>query len=113
MESPLGAELRSIRQIKGLSLKNAAGAASISTAYLQKLEGGDVQQPSPHVLNRLAEALEVPYATLMQLAGYVVPVHEPVLASAAFDHALNTNDLTEEERKAVAAFVAHLRAQRD
>ena len=113
MENPLGAELRSFRQLKGLSLKATATAASISTAYLQKLEGGDVQQPSPHVLYRLAEVLDVPYATLMQLVGYVVPAQEPVLASRAFDHALNANDLTEEERKAVASFIAHLRSQRD
>jgi transcriptional regulator with XRE-family HTH domain len=113
VEHPLGGELRSFRQLKGLSLKAVATAASISTAYLQKLEGGDVQQPSPHVLYRLADALDVPYASLMQLAGYVVPAGEPVLASNAFDHALNAGDLTEEERRAVAAFIAHLRSQRD
>jgi transcriptional regulator with XRE-family HTH domain len=113
VENPLGAELRSFRQLKGLSLKAVATAASISTAYLQKLEGGDVQQPSPHVLYRLAEVLDLPYATLMQLAGYVVPIQQPVLAGSAFDHALTANDLTEAERKAVAAFIAHLRAQRD
>lgn len=113
MDNPLGTELRSIRTLKGLSLKRAATEAEISTAYLQKLEGGEVQQPSPHVLHRLATMLDVPYATLMRLAGYVVPTDEPVLANSAFDHALNTNDLTEDERKAVAAFVSHLRAQRD
>lgn len=113
MEHPLGAELRSFRQLKGSSLKATATDASISTAYLQKLEGGDVQQPSPHVLYRLAEVLDVPYSTLMQLAGYVVPRQEPVLAANAFDQALSANDLTEDERKAVAAFIAHLRSQRD
>jgi transcriptional regulator with XRE-family HTH domain len=113
VENALATELRSIRTLKGLSLKRAATDAEISTAYLQKLEGGEVQQPSPHVLHRLAAVLDVPYGTLMQLAGYVVPTGDPVLAGSAFDHALNTNDLTDDERKAVAAFIAHLRAQRD
>lgn len=113
MDDALGSELRSIRTLKGLSLKRAATEAEISTAYLQKLEGGEVQRPSPHVLHRLAAVLDVPYATLMRLAGYVVPTDEPLLAGSAFDHALNTNDLSEDERRAVAAFIAHLRAQRD
>lgn len=113
VENGLGPELRSIRNLKGLSLKRAATDAEISTAYLQKLEGDEVQQPSPHVLHRLAGVLDVPYATLMRMAGYVMPSSEPVLANSAFDHALNTNDLTDEERKAVAAFITHLRAQRD
>lgn len=113
MDNPLSTELRSIRTLKGLSLKRAATEAEISTAYLQKLEGGEVRQPSPHVLHRLAAVLDVPYGNLMQLAGYVVPTDEPVLAGSAFDHVLNTNDLTDDERKAVAAFIAHLRAQRD
>jgi HTH-type transcriptional regulator, competence development regulator len=93
-------------------LKATAGPAEISTAYLQKLESGAVQQPSPHVLHRLAKVLEVPYSTLMSLAGYLLPDREPVLAATAFDSALTSTDLTDDERKAVAAFVAHLREQR-
>jgi transcriptional regulator with XRE-family HTH domain len=112
MGKPLGEQLRSIRKVRGLSLKAVAEPAEISTAYLQKLEGGDVQQPSPHVLHRLGEVLEIPYATLMELAGYVVPEREGVLAGNTFDHALSSTDLSDDERKAVAAFIALLRDQR-
>jgi transcriptional regulator with XRE-family HTH domain len=112
MGNPLGDRLREVRQIRGLSLKAVAEPADISIAYLQKLEGGDVQQPSPHVLHRLGLVLEVPYATLMELAGYVVPGREGVLAANTFDHALSSSDLTEEERRAVAAYIALLRQQR-
>src|ERR1700730_18566239 len=101
MSNPLGDQLRAVRKVRGLSLKAVAGPAEISTAYLQKLEGGDVQQPSPHVLHRLAEVLEIPYGTLMQLAGYVIPAQDGALAGTAFDHALSSNDLTDDERKAV------------
>jgi transcriptional regulator with XRE-family HTH domain len=113
MANPLGDRLREVRQIRGLSLKAVAEPADISVAYLQKLEGGDVRQPSPHVLHRLGRVLEVPYATLMELAGYVVPEPEGVLAANTFDHALSSSDLTDEERKAVAAYIALLRQQRN
>lgn len=112
MGNPLGDQLREVRKIRGMSLRAVAEPADISIAYLQKLEGGDVQQPSPHVLHRLARVLDMPYGTLMELAGYVVPEKEGVLAASTFDHALSSSDLTEEERSAVAAYVALLRQQR-
>lgn len=112
MGNSMGDELRSIRRIRDLSLKDVAERAKISTAYLQKLEGGDVRQPSPHILYRLGKALDVPYATLMELAGYIVPEKEGLRGGNTFDHALSSADLTDEERKAVTAFIAHLRGQR-
>lgn len=113
MGHPLGDQLRSIRRVRGLSLKAVAEPAEISTAYLQKLEGGDVRTPSPHVLHRVSEVLNIPYSTLMELAGYVVPETDGLLAGNSFDHALSSADLSNDERKAVAAFIAHLREQRD
>jgi len=113
MSKELGAQMRTVRQLKGLSLKSVAERADISVAYLQKLEGGEVRQPSPNVLFRLGEALGVSYSTLMELAGYVVPAPQGALASTApFDQALSGADLSEDERSAVAAFIAHLRQQR-
>jgi len=59
------------RRERGESLKCVAEAAGISTAYLQKLERGEVRAPSPHVLRTLAAALDLPYAEVMGLAGYL------------------------------------------
>ncbi|BBX28500.1 helix-turn-helix domain-containing protein [Mycolicibacterium alvei] len=112
MGNALGDQLREVRRIRGLSLKAIAEPAKISVAYLQKLEGGEVQQPNPNVLHRLAAVLEMPYSALMELAGYVVPEAGGLLAATTFDHALSSSDLSEAERKAVAAFIAHLRDQR-
>lgn len=113
MGNPLGDRLREVRRVRGLTLKAVAEPAKISIAYLQKLEGGDVQQPNPNVLHRLAGVLDVPYSLLMELAGYVVPETDGVLAANTFDHALSSSDLSEAERRAVAAFIAHLRDQRN
>lgn len=112
MPNPLGDHLHSVRKVQGLSLKAVAEPAQISAAYLQKLEGGDVQQPSPHVLQRLSEVLSVPYRNLMELAGYLMPERHGALTSTTFEQALHTADLDDAERKAVAAFIAHLREQR-
>lgn len=113
MAGALGEELRSVRHVRGLSLKAVSEPAGISAAYLQKLEQGDVRGPSPHVLYRLAEVLELPYGTLMELAGYVVPTSESRSKATTLDHALSSSDLDAQERKAVAAFIAHLREQRN
>ena len=112
MTSELGQELRNVRRTLGLSLKAAATPAGISATYLQKLETGEVKNPSPNVLHSLSDALSVPYSDLMELAGYVVP-DRGEMAANPFEHALLASDLTAEERSAVAAFVGYLRAGRE
>jgi hypothetical protein len=65
----------------------------------------------------LGKVLDIPYLTLMELAGYAVLEStlqsDPVpLGDASFAHAIDSTDLSENERNAVAAFIAHLRDQR-
>lgn len=108
----LGAELRLLRDMRGETLREVATASDISAAYLLKLEKGEVQSPSPHVLRRLARYLGVSYLSLMSDAGYdvsdeaTVGSRPSVLASA-----LASEKLTPAEQQAVAAFLATLRAQ--
>lgn len=77
MRPELGAELRRARTARGLSLDAAGRAANISQGYVHKLEAGRVESPSPRVLRRLGEVLDVPYERLMELAGYLVPGTDP------------------------------------
>ncbi|MEO1020182.1 MAG: hypothetical protein AAFY56_21215 [Pseudomonadota bacterium] len=100
------------RKIKGLSLAKAATAAGFSAAYQKKLEADEVKHPSPHNLHAVAEALDLKYVTLMQLAGYIMPGEEQRDVASDFSYALSSADLTDEERNAVAAYVALLRQQR-
>ena len=72
----LGDKLKEIRDLKGLSLAAVAGPAGMSATYLQKLEQGKVDSPSPHRLHSLAGVLDVSYTDLMELAGYIVPRHD-------------------------------------
>jgi transcriptional regulator with XRE-family HTH domain len=105
----LGETLRTVRELAGKSLKAVAEPADISPAYLQKLEKGLVTTPSPHVLHRLADQLGVEYLDLMRLAGYVVPETSGV---GVISQALSSQGLTEEEERAVAAYLQIFRSQR-
>ena len=108
----LGADLRQLRELRRSTLRGVADATDISAAYLLKLERGDVQSPSPRVLRRLAMHFKVSYLDLMALAGYAVsdsgvaPQPRGVLASA-----LAAEPLTENEERAMTAFLLALRSQ--
>ena len=105
----LGPTLKAVRDMLGKSLKAVADPAEISAAYLLKLERGEVATPSPHVLHRLAEALGVEYLELMRLAGYV-GIESDGPRTNALAQALSSQDLTQEEARAVSAFLEHLRS---
>lgn len=108
--SELGAALAEVRGIRKLSLRHVADKAGISTAYLHKLEQGQVATPSPHVLYALAEALGTPYSKLMQLAGYVVPNDSGTDAKVSLlAHALSSEELDEDEAAALASYLAWYR----
>lgn len=104
----LGETLRTVRELAGKSLKAVADPAEISPAYLQKLEKGLVASPSPHVLHRLADQLGVAYLDLMRDAGYVVEGSSGV---GLISQALSSQGLTEEEERAIAAYLKIYRSQ--
>jgi HTH-type transcriptional regulator, competence development regulator len=113
-ESTLGSELRRIREFRGATLKSVAEPAGISAAYLLKLERDVVQSPSPHVLRRLADCLDISYLKLMALAGYEISDdHSTMPRVGVLADALAAESLDESEQRAVAAFLTALRAQKD
>lgn len=108
----MGSELAQLRRLRQQTLRTVAEAAGISSAYLLKLERDDVQTPSPHVLQRLAEHFGVSYLALMQLAGYRVSDDGRSAAKpGVLADALMAEALTETEERLVAAFLATLRSQ--
>jgi transcriptional regulator with XRE-family HTH domain len=108
----LGAVLADLRTAKGHSLREVEEATgkAVSNAYLSQLENGRIQKPSPNVLHSLAEVYAVPYETLMEKAGYLLPSEERGgrrrrLAAFAID------DLTAEEEEELLKYLAFLRSR--
>ena len=101
----LGARLRRARGER--SLKTIAEPAKITPAYLQKLEHDQVKKPSPTVLYGLAETLDVPYAELMELAGYVVPVPDErrIREGNVLSFALSSERLSDDEATALMEYL--------
>jgi transcriptional regulator with XRE-family HTH domain len=116
MSVDLATALRNARKVKGRSLRSVAQGAKISPEYLRKLEAGDVRDPSPNVLYRLSEELELDYSDLMSRAGYVVPASRrkttAVSRGRAVTHALSSEPLTDEEELALTAYLRLLRDQK-
>ena len=95
----LGVRLRQARELKHLSISAVAKEAEISTAYLQKLEVGDVKSPSPNHLYKLSQVLDIDYAELMRLADYIVPneVARNTHRRNELTHAFSKEPLTDDE----------------
>lgn len=64
----IGEFIQSQRRLAHLSLRQLAGMAKVSSAYLSQIERG-VYRPSAKVLQRMAEALNVSAETLYARAG--------------------------------------------
>ena len=108
----LGSMLSDLRRAKGLSLRAVEQATGkmVSNAYLSQLENGKIKKPSPNVLHSLAEVYVVPYESLMEKAGYLLPAkhgggRRRRLAAFAI------NDLTAEEEEELLKYLAFLRTR--
>src|SRR4051812_13438293 len=69
--SSLGERLRDVRAKSGQSLRDVARRGDMNSGYLSQLERGDVEQPKPAALQKVARAYDLPFPTLMQWAGYI------------------------------------------
>lgn len=110
----LGEELKRLRTVKRASLRNVEEAVKISNAYLSQLERGEVKQPSPHWLYKLAEYYNVPYESLMAAAGYI---DEQKLAGtkrplSTLERLLMSANLNPDEESEVRNFVEYVTSRR-
>ena len=114
-KASLGEELRRIRDLLGLSLREVEKITGVSNAYLSQLETGKIEKPAPSYLYKLSEAYNVPYELLMEKAGYIVRKSEidhkehRSLAGAAL---ATIDDITPEEAEALADYLAYLRSKK-
>ena len=109
----VGALLGDLRTAKGLSLREVEEATgnAVSNAYLSQLENGKIQKPSPNVLHRLAEVYSVPYETLMERAGYLLPSNGGYGGRSRRLAVFAIDDLTAEEEEELLKYLAFLRSR--
>lgn len=107
----LGQFLRLAREQRGLTLRAGEGATGISNAYLSQLESGKIRQPSPLVLHKLAELYEVPYALLLELAGYPAPTTEATAGTPMIVDS-RLGPINPDEETALKEYLAFLRSRR-
>ncbi|MFV2064581.1 MAG: helix-turn-helix domain-containing protein [Chloroflexota bacterium] len=107
----LGAVLADLRRAKGLSLREVEEATgrAVSNAYLSQLENQKIRKPSPNVLHSLAEVYAVPYETLMEKAGYLMPLEDDKSGRRRRLAAFAIDDLTAEEEEELLKYLAFLR----
>ncbi len=108
----LGELLADARARRKLTLRAVQEAVGISNAYLSQLETGKVQSPSPVVLYKLSELYEIPYATVMEVAGYPLP--ENVRAGSKSTRlAARIGKTTPEEEDALVEYLRFIRSQKN
>lgn len=85
--------LKSLREEKKLSLREAAKKSGLSHSYINSLELGRHPKtkvpinPSPESLKRLSDAYNYPYPILMKVAGYIRDT-EPLIEEEMEKHEL-------------------------
>jgi len=107
----LGVVLADLRRAKGLSLREVqeATGGAVSNAYLSQLERQKIKKPSPNVLGSLAKVYGVPYETLMEKAGYLLPTTDEEGGRRRRLAVFAIDDLTAEEEEELLKYLAFLR----
>lgn len=112
---PLGPYLASVREGRGLSLREVEKATNkvVSNGYLSQVENNQIKKPSPNILHALAELYGVSYEDLMERAGFVTPkrtrsVHQRHGRIATFAG----QNLTEEEEAELVRYLGFMRSRR-
>lgn len=111
----LGLYLKSLRGSTTMSLRDVEEATEkeVSNAYLSQLENGKIAKPSPNVLHSLAEVYGVPYATLMERAGYISPSGARIEGSKHGRAAtFAIENLTDDEERELLKYLSFYRNQK-
>ncbi len=111
-EPTLGDRLRALRESEGWSLREVATKAGINHGYLSQLERGDVSQPGPAMLHKLAEGYGESFLTLMRWAGYVEADDSGLTGNQRRALSYLGDDVSDEELSAIKAVLDVIRTKR-
>lgn len=89
-----------------------AAKAGVNHGYLSQLERGDVAEPAPSMLHKVAAGYEVPFTVLMRWAGYVEAAEGDLSSNQAMALKYLGTDVSNEELEAVRAVIEVLRSRR-
>jgi HTH-type transcriptional regulator, competence development regulator len=109
----LGQHLAAIRKDRGLSLRQVEELTKkqISNPYLNQIETGKIQQPSPNILYTLAEIYRTNYQTLMELAGYATDTR-PETPSKGRISTLSELNLSDGEERELLQYLHFIRSKK-
>ncbi|MEG4006274.1 helix-turn-helix transcriptional regulator [Microcoleus sp. Pol11C1] len=108
----LGSFLASARQYQKLTLRAVETETGISNAYISQLERGKIRSPSPVILRKLSDLYNIPYTTLLELAGYPVP-QSGKLDTSLTDIAARLGPVSPDEADELADYLKYLRSKQN
>lgn len=73
-EKTIGEVIAEAREMKGLSQRQLAKIANINNSELSKIESGIRKEPSPKILRKISNVLDVNYSDLMYMIGLGIEV---------------------------------------
>ncbi|TDU06596.1 helix-turn-helix protein [Streptomyces sp. 846.5] len=103
-ETRFGEYLHQLRQARKLGVRELARKSGLDAGGLTRLEQGKTS-PQPDTLKALGTALEVPFADLFAMAGYVTPSDLPSMS--AYLHT-RYGQLPEDTLSQVNEYIQHL-----
>ena len=109
-----GEQLRMLRKAQHMSLREVESISGISNPYLSQLENDKIKQPSPRVLQKLAECYNAPFQKLMELAGHISKTENSEEKDISLSGVAlrSIADLTPEEEKSVLEYIEFIRQRR-
>jgi transcriptional regulator with XRE-family HTH domain len=107
----VGIYLKSLRDTRGLSLREIERKIGVSNAVLSQIESGQVKRPSPNTLFKLANLYGVPYDELMDRAGYPMPSKHEGNEQSAQTVFNRLGTITKDEEQELLDYLAFLRSR--
>jgi transcriptional regulator with XRE-family HTH domain len=107
----LGHLLREVREARDWSLRDVAGRAGINHGYLSQLERGDIAEPGPSMLHKVAKGYDIPFSVVMEWSGYIEPAGKELTPNQALALSYLGENPSDEDLAAVRAVLDAIRSR--
>lgn len=107
----LGRRLRQVRDVRDWSLRDVAGRADINHGYLSQLERGEIEEPGPTMLHKVASGYDLPFSLVMEWSGYIEPTGRELTPNQAIALSYLGENPSQAELEAVRAVLDAIRSR--